>query len=90
MLHSAVTGPDSGEGELKLYGPAVEADQDLRGAARRGRADRAQIAERAGCTEPTVIKWPACTRRTGWRGWRTRTVPARRAALKVGGSCEPG
>jgi hypothetical protein len=33
VLHSAVTGPDSGEGELKLYGPAAEAGQDLRGAA---------------------------------------------------------
>jgi hypothetical protein len=33
VLHSAVTGPDSGEGELKLYGPAVEAGQDLRTAA---------------------------------------------------------
>jgi hypothetical protein len=32
VLHSAVTGPDSGEGELKLYGPAAEAGQDLRGA----------------------------------------------------------
>jgi Pyridoxamine 5'-phosphate oxidase len=32
-LLSVVTGPDSGEGELKLYGPATEADQDLRGAA---------------------------------------------------------
>ena len=33
VLHSAVTGPDNGEGELKLYGSALEADQDLRGAA---------------------------------------------------------
>jgi Pyridoxamine 5'-phosphate oxidase len=33
VLHSAVTGPDSGEGELKLYGPAVEAGRDLRAAA---------------------------------------------------------
>jgi Pyridoxamine 5'-phosphate oxidase len=33
VLHSVVTGPDSGEGELKLYGSAVEAGQDLRGAA---------------------------------------------------------
>jgi hypothetical protein len=32
VLHSAVTGPDSGEGELKLYGSAVEAGPDLRGA----------------------------------------------------------
>lgn len=29
VLHSAVTGPDTGEGELKLYGTAVEADPDL-------------------------------------------------------------
>jgi hypothetical protein len=31
VLHSAVTGPDSGEREIKLYGSAVEAGQDLRG-----------------------------------------------------------
>ena len=30
VLHSAVTGPDSGEGELKLWGSAVKAGQDLR------------------------------------------------------------
>lgn len=30
VLHSAVTGPDSGEGELKLYGRALVADQALR------------------------------------------------------------
>jgi Pyridoxamine 5'-phosphate oxidase len=33
VLHSVVTGPNSGEGELKLYGPAAEADQNLRRAA---------------------------------------------------------
>jgi hypothetical protein len=33
VLHSAVTGPDADEGELKLYGSAVEAGQDLRSAA---------------------------------------------------------
>jgi hypothetical protein len=33
VLHSAVTGPDTGEPELKLYGVAVEAAADLRGAA---------------------------------------------------------
>jgi hypothetical protein len=32
VLHSTVTGPDSGEGELKLSGLAVEAAQDLRDA----------------------------------------------------------
>ena len=29
-LHSTVTGPDNGEGELKLYGRAVQADEDVR------------------------------------------------------------
>jgi hypothetical protein len=32
VLHSVVTGPDSGEGELKLFGSAREASPDLRGA----------------------------------------------------------
>ncbi len=31
-LHSTVSGPDTGEGELKLYGSAVEADPNVRGA----------------------------------------------------------
>ncbi len=31
VLHSAVTGPDSGEGEFKLYGSGVEVGEDLRG-----------------------------------------------------------
>lgn len=30
VLHSAVTGADSGEGELKVYGAAEQASQDLR------------------------------------------------------------
>src|SRR5258708_6658115 len=33
VLHSAVTGPDSGEGELKLFGSAVEAEAELHSAA---------------------------------------------------------
>jgi Pyridoxamine 5'-phosphate oxidase len=33
VLHSAVTGPDNGEGELKLYGLAAEAAEELRLAA---------------------------------------------------------
>jgi hypothetical protein len=32
-LHSAVTGPNTAEGELKLYGAAAQASQDLRAAA---------------------------------------------------------
>jgi hypothetical protein len=33
VLHSVVTGSDSGEGELKLYGSVAEAGQSLRAAA---------------------------------------------------------
>jgi len=32
VLHSAITGPDAGEGELKLYGRAIETDERLRDA----------------------------------------------------------
>lgn len=30
VLHSAVSGPDTGVGELKVYGRAVEADAEIR------------------------------------------------------------
>jgi len=33
VLHSVISGPDSGEGELKLHGSAVQAGPDLRAAA---------------------------------------------------------
>lgn len=33
VLHSAVTGPDKGEGELKLHGSAIQATNSLRAAA---------------------------------------------------------
>jgi hypothetical protein len=33
VLHSAITDPDAGEGEFKVYGVAVVADKDLREAA---------------------------------------------------------
>jgi hypothetical protein len=36
VLHSAVTAPDSGEGELKLYGRGVEADSEVRAACAAG------------------------------------------------------
>jgi hypothetical protein len=36
VLHSAITGPDSGEGELKLYGRAEEADDRVRAACAEG------------------------------------------------------
>jgi hypothetical protein len=36
VVHSAVSGPDRGEGELRLYGRALEADHQLRDACRDG------------------------------------------------------
>jgi hypothetical protein len=33
VLHSAVTGPDTGEGEFKVCGSAAEADEELGSAA---------------------------------------------------------
>jgi len=42
----------------------------------------AQIAERAGCTEPTVIKCAASTPSAGWPGWRTRRARAGRRPIR--------
>ena len=36
VLHSAITGPDSGEPELKLYGRAVEVDDQIRDGCQEG------------------------------------------------------
>ncbi len=36
VLHSAISGPDTGEGELKLYGRAGDADEQIRDACRDG------------------------------------------------------
>jgi len=51
-LHSVVTGPDTGEGELKLYGPAVEAARTCaqRQPARGGRSQRRKRPSCSPCT----------------------------------------
>ena len=36
VLHSAISDPDGGEGELKLYGRAMEADEQIRSGCREG------------------------------------------------------
>ena len=36
VLHSAVTGPDNGEGELRVYGRAEPADEELRSSCPQG------------------------------------------------------
>ncbi len=39
-LHSAITGPNEREGELKLYGRAIEADEEVRAACHRRLVER--------------------------------------------------
>jgi hypothetical protein len=41
-------------------------------AAGRRRVDQSTDRERAGCTEPTVIKWCRRYAEAGWPGWKTR------------------
>jgi hypothetical protein len=36
VLHSAISGPDTGEGELKLYGRAIETDDQIRNSCEEG------------------------------------------------------
>jgi hypothetical protein len=60
-LHSAVTGPDSGEGELKLYGRAAEADERLRDSCREGwwltTPQQAAAVFSLGIEEAVFISW---------------------------------
>src|SRR5437763_12601228 len=47
-----------------------------------------QIAERAGCTEPTVVKWAASTPSRVWPGWRTHRGRAARGGSLLMRWCE--
>src|SRR2546430_11696409 len=60
-LHSAIANPDSGEGELKLYGRAGEADDPIRESCQEG-GWRARPLEAAGAFsrqigQPTCVSW---------------------------------
>jgi hypothetical protein len=61
VLHSAVTAPDAGETELKLYGRAVEADERTRAACRDGwwvERPRDVVSVRTlAIDEATLIEW---------------------------------
>jgi len=61
VLHSAVTGPDAGEGELRLYGRAVEASAAARERCSEGWWHRLPAADAAVFTleieEATFIAW---------------------------------
>jgi hypothetical protein len=61
VLHSAISGPDTGEGELKLYGRAVEADERLRDGCPdgwwAGRPPDSACVFSLGIEEATFIDW---------------------------------
>jgi Pyridoxamine 5'-phosphate oxidase len=61
VLHSAITDPDSGEGELKLYGRASEADDQLRESCQEGwwraRPREAAIVFSFQFEQATFISW---------------------------------
>lgn len=61
VLHSAITGPDSGEGELKLYGRAAQADDQIRNSCQEGwwleRAPDAATVFALMIEQATFISW---------------------------------
>jgi hypothetical protein len=70
VLHSVVSGPDSGQGELKLYGLAVEADPGLRGA-----AEAWWSAHPPGKAVVFSLRRAGDVRRLGHRPWRDDGPP---------------
>src|SRR5262245_52413535 len=61
VLHSAITDPDSGEGELKLYGRACQADDQIRKSCRDGwwrtRPPEAAVVFSVHIEQATFISW---------------------------------
>ena len=73
VLHSAISSPDSGEGEFKLYGRAVQADSDVRAECRAGwwathPADAATVFS-LHIDEATYISWDLQHGNTTVRTW---------------------
>ena len=61
VLHSAIADPDSGEGELKLYGRAIEADANIRESCSEGwwhqRSPETAIVFSMQIEQATFISW---------------------------------
>jgi hypothetical protein len=61
VLHSVISDPGSGEGELKLYGRATEADEQVRNGCREGwwaaRPTEAASVFSLNITQATFISW---------------------------------
>ena len=84
VLHSAVTDPDGGDGELKLYGRAVVAEDELREGCREGwwctRPETATVFALR-IEETTFVSWEADGGEMTARRWSPRagyTVTRRR------------
>jgi Pyridoxamine 5'-phosphate oxidase len=84
VLHSAVTDPDAGEGELKLYGRAVVASDELRQGCREGwwftRPETATVFALA-IGQATFVSWDTEGAEMTARRWTPRegyTVARRR------------
>jgi hypothetical protein len=76
VLHSAVSRPDSGEGELKLYGRAVEADAEVQAGVEGGwwvgrPADAATVFE-LGIERAIFVSWELERGRMTLRQWSQR------------------
>jgi hypothetical protein len=76
VLHSAVSDPDSGEGELKLYGRAVEADEQLRNGCPEGWWAARPVEEaavfRLDIDQATFISWDTKRGQMTVRRWSPR------------------
>ena len=76
VLHSAVSGPDSGEGELKLYGRTTEVDDQIRNGCREAwwaeTAAQAASVFRLDIHEATFISWDIERGEMTIRRWSTR------------------
>jgi hypothetical protein len=76
VLHSAITGPDSGEGELKLYGRASEAAAQIRAGCQEGwwqeRSADAATVFAMNIAQATFVSWDAAHGEMTVRRWSPR------------------
>jgi Pyridoxamine 5'-phosphate oxidase len=74
-LHSAITSPDAGEAELKLYGRAVEASPEVRARCAegwwRGRAASVAIVFVMSIAQAAIVEWDLDQGQMTVRRWST-------------------
>ncbi len=76
VLHSAVTSPDAGEAELKLYGRAIEAATELRQGCAHGwwqaQPSAAAVVFELSIDQATLVEWELEQSRMVVRRWSER------------------